>query len=68
MYSGSDAVADASVEEQALGRVMRQGQTHDVKCYRIIVKGPSGEDCLDDVIVKRNTDEDILCAATSNFD
>ena len=68
MYSGSDAVADASVEEQALGRVMRQGQTHDVKCYRIIVKGPNGEDCLDDVIVKRNTDEEIFCAATSNFD
>lgn len=68
MYSGSDAVADASVEEQALGRVMRQGQTNDVTCYRILVKGPNGERCLDDTIVERNLDEDVLRAATSNFD
>jgi len=68
MYSGSDAVADASVEEQALGRVMRQGQKDDVTCYRILVKGPSGERCLDDIIVERNLDEDVLRAATSNFD
>ena len=68
MYSGSDAVADASVEEQALGRVMRQGQTDDVTCYRILVKGPDGEACLDDVIVDRNLDEEVLRAATSNFD
>ena len=68
MYSGSDAVADASVEEQALGRVMRQGQTDDVTCYRILVKGPNGERCLDDVIVERNLDEEVLRAATSNFE
>lgn len=68
MYSGSDAVADASVEEQALGRVMRQGQTENVTCYRILVKGPNGEKCLDDCIVERNLDEDVLRAATSNFD
>ena len=68
MYSGPDGVADASVEEQALGRVMRQGQKHNVTCYRIIVQSPKGEPCLDDVIVKRNTDDTILCQATSNFD
>ncbi len=68
MYSGSDAVADASVEEQALGRVMRQGQKDDVTCYRILVRGPNGERCLDDVIVERNLDEEVLRAATSNFD
>ena len=68
MYSGPDGVADASVEEQALGRVMRQGQKHNVTCYRIIVQSPKGEPCLDEVIVKRNTDEAILCQATSNFD
>jgi len=68
MYSGSDAVADASVEEQAVGRVMRQGQKHDVTVTRIIVKGPEGERCLDDWIVERNLDENVLAAATSNFD
>lgn len=68
MYSGQDAVADASQEEQALGRVLRQGQKYDVSVTRIIVKGPNGERCLDDWIVERNLDEDVLRAATSNFD
>mmetsp|Transcript_18227 Transcript_18227/g.26821 ORF Transcript_18227/g.26821 Transcript_18227/m.26821 type:complete len:2370 (-) Transcript_18227:73-7182(-) len=68
MYSGADAVADASVEEQAVGRVMRQGQKNDVTVTRIILKGPKGERCFDDWIVERNLDDDVLRAATSNFD
>lgn len=68
MYSGTDAVADASVEEQAIGRVFRQGQKYDVSLTRIILKGPNGERCTDDWIVERNTNEDVLRAATSNFD
>jgi len=67
-YSGLDAVADASVEEQAIGRVMRQGQTKDVNLTRIILCGPSGERSTDDWLVERNTDEETLMAATSNFD
>jgi SNF2 family DNA or RNA helicase len=67
-YSGTDAVADASVEEQAVGRVMRQGQKYDVTVTRIVLKGPNGQRCLDDWIVERNLDEDVLRAATSNFD
>lgn len=68
MYTSPDAVADASVEEQAVGRVMRQGQKNDVVVTRIVVKGPAGEICLDDWIVNRNLDKDVLAAATSNFD
>lgn len=68
MYSGSDAVADASVEEQAIGRVMRQGQKFDVTVTRIVVQGPKGERCLDNWTVERNLDEDVLRAATSNFE
>lgn len=68
MYSGNDPVADASVEEQAVGRVMRQGQKYDVYVTRIAVQGPDGETCLDDWIINRNTDEEVLAAATSNFD
>lgn len=68
IYTTPDAVADASVEEQAIGRVYRQGQTSDVNCTRIVVKGPGGERCLDDWIVDRNEDEEVLRAATSNFD
>ena len=67
-YSGTDAVADASVEEQAVGRVMRQGQKYDVKVTRIVLKGPNDERCLDDWIIERNEDEEVLRAATSNFD
>lgn len=68
MYSGSDAVADASVEEQAVGRVMRQGQRNDVTVTRIVVKGPNGDRCIDDWVLERNLDEEVLRAATSNFD
>ena len=67
VYSGSDAVADASVEEQAVGRVMRQGQKYDVTVTRIILKDPEGKRCLDDWITERNLDEQVLAAATSNF-
>ena len=67
-YSCGDAVADASVEEQAIGRVMRIGQTCNVKCTRIEVRGPNNEQCLDTWIINRNLDDDVLAAATSNFD
>eukprot|EP00934_Nitzschia_sp_Nitz4_P001526 Nitzschia sp. Nitz4//scaffold16_size188269//113894//121049//NITZ4_001800-RA/size188269-processed-gene-0.61-mRNA-1//1//CDS//3329538544//1526//frame0 len=68
MYSGTDAVADASVEEQAIGRVFRQGQRRDVRLTRIVLRGPEGERCVDDWMVDRNTNEEVLRAATSNFD
>mmetsp|Transcript_27872 Transcript_27872/g.57771 ORF Transcript_27872/g.57771 Transcript_27872/m.57771 type:complete len:696 (+) Transcript_27872:50-2137(+) len=67
VYSGTDAVADASVEEQAVGRVMRQGQKYDVTVTRIILKDPNGKRCLDDWMMERNLDEKVLAAATSNF-
>jgi len=67
VYSGTDAVADASVEEQAVGRVFRQGQKYDVTVTRIIVKDPEGKRCLDEWIMERNLDENVLAAATSNF-
>jgi hypothetical protein len=67
VYSGTDAVADASVEEQAVGRVMRQGQKYDVTVTRIILKDPDGKRCLDDWIMERNLDDQVLAAATSNF-
>ena len=67
-YTGSDAVGDASVEEQAIGRVKRQGQLRDVTVTRIVVQSPEGQDCVDKWIVERNTDPEVLAAATSNFD
>ena len=69
VYSGRDAVADASVEQQAIGRVVRQGQTHDVvTVIRLVLKSPDGSNSIDDAIIMRNTDEHVLHAATSNFD
>jgi hypothetical protein len=57
--ANSDPVADVSTEEQAIGRVFRPGQTKQVvNVYRIEVKGPNGEDCLDGQIIRRNTDEE----------
>ena len=67
-YSGSDAVADASVEEQAIGRVYRQGQKYDVTVTQIILQGPNGEPCLDSEISDRNLQDEVLQAAMCNFD
>lgn len=67
-YTGSDAVGDASVEEQAIGRVMRQGQKHDVSLTRIVLRGPQGQKSVDDRVVERNTDPDVIAAACSNFE
>lgn len=67
IYTGTDAVEDCSIEEQAVGRVMRQGQKYDVTAYRIVVKDPKGQRCVDDWIIERNEDPDVLRAATSNF-
>lgn len=50
------------------GRVMRQGQKYDVEVVRIVLKGPNGERTLDDWILERNLDPNVLQAATSNFD
>ena len=47
---------------------MRIGQTCNVKCTRIEVRGPNNEQCLDHYIINRNLDENVLAAATSNFD
>jgi hypothetical protein len=67
-YTGTDAVGDASVEEQAIGRVFRQGQRRDVIITRIVLHGPEGQDSVDKWIIDRNLSEEVLAAATSNFD
>jgi hypothetical protein len=67
-YTGTDAVADASVEMQATGRVFRQGQKLDVTETRLVLRGPHDERCLDDWIVERNTDKETLQKVTSNYD
>mmetsp|Transcript_4107 Transcript_4107/g.5670 ORF Transcript_4107/g.5670 Transcript_4107/m.5670 type:complete len:1268 (-) Transcript_4107:118-3921(-) len=69
VYSGTDSVADASVEQQAIGRVVRQGQTSAVvTVIRLHLKLRDGSNGTDEIIIKRNTDEFILQAASSNFD
>lgn len=61
-----DAVADASTEQQAIGRVFRPGQTQkNVFVYRLALEGPMGEKCLDDYLIRRNTDEATLAATTN---
>lgn len=61
-----DPVADASTEQQAIGRVFRPGQLRpDVFVYRIELQGPQGEECLDGYLIRRNTDPDTLAATTN---
>jgi hypothetical protein len=62
-----DPVADASTEQQAIGRVFRPGQLRsEVNVFRLEVQGPSGEECLDGYIIRRNTDEETLAATTNS--
>jgi hypothetical protein len=61
-----DPVADASTEQQAIGRVFRPGQLRpEVSVYRIELQGPKGEECLDGYLIRRNTDEHTLAATTN---
>lgn len=56
--TSGDVVADVSTEMQAIGRVFRPGQPKSkVYIYRIEVKGPNGEECLDGQLIRRNTDK-----------
>ena len=64
-----DAVADASTELQAIGRVFRPGQLKDhVNVFRIEVRSPDDEECLDGQLIRRNTDEETVAMATNAAD
>lgn len=64
-----DAVTDASTELQAIGRVYRPGQTkQEVNVYRIEVRGPTDEECLDGQLIRRNTDEETIAMAVNAAD
>jgi hypothetical protein len=46
--------------------VFRQGQTSPVvNVYRIEIRGPSGEECLDGQLIRRNTDEQTIAMAVN---
>jgi hypothetical protein len=67
--STSDPVSDASTELQAIGRVYRPGQTkRTVFVYRIEVRGPKNEECLDGQLIRRNTDPETIQMAVSAGD
>jgi len=67
--SSSDAVADASTELQAIGRVFRPGQPRpQVNVFRVEVIGPHGEECLDGQIIRRNTDKETVDQAVNAGD
>ena len=64
-----DAVTDASTELQAIGRVHRPGQPKtQVNVFRIEVRGPEDEECLDGQLIRRNTDEETVSMATNAAD
>ena len=65
----SDPVSDASTEQQAIGRVFRPGQpSPKVNVYRIEVRGPGDEECLDGQLIRRNTDEETIAMTVNAGD
>jgi SNF2 family DNA or RNA helicase len=54
------------MEQQAIGRVFRPGQTRDVRIHRIVLHGPTGQNTIDQMIVERNTEEATIKAVTSS--
>ena len=64
-----DPVSDASTEQQGIGRVFRPGQLRaEVNVFRLEVRGPNDEECLDGYTIRRNTDETTLAATTNAGD
>jgi site-specific DNA-cytosine methylase/superfamily II DNA or RNA helicase len=63
---GEDQVLACAQEQQAIGRIHRPGQKNDVHVYRLVVVGPKGEELVDQQVVRRNTSETLIAAATSN--
>eukprot|EP00980_Cylindrotheca_fusiformis_P003492 scaffold781_cov132-Cylindrotheca_fusiformis.AAC.11 len=67
--ANSDPVSDVSTELQATGRVYRPGQQHPVvNLYRIEVRGPSNQECLDGQLIRRNSDEQTVSMAVNSSD
>jgi hypothetical protein len=67
--ANSDPVSDVSTELQAIGRVYRPGQTKPlVNVFRIEVRGPKDEECLDARLIRRNTDEETRAMAVNASD
>lgn len=65
---GEDAegVHAAANEQQAIGRVLRLGQTQDVVVHRIVAVGPKGQSSIEQRIVERNTGQEVTQQATNN--
>ena len=62
-----DPVADVSVELKSIGRVHRPGQAkYLVNVYRIHVKGPHGEECINGLQIRRNIDKETKEMATNS--
>ena len=60
--SGVHAAAN---EQQAIGRVVRIGQQHDVTVHRLVAVGPKGQDTIEKRVVERNTSERVTLQAVN---
>ena len=64
---GEDAegVHASSNEQQAIGRVIRTGQTQDVVLHRLVAVGPSMQKTIEQRIVDRNTSQEVTRQAVN---
>jgi hypothetical protein len=61
----ADGVHASSNEQQAIGRVIRTGQTRDVVLHRIVALGPKGQPTIEQRIVERNTSQEVTRQAVN---
>ena len=61
----STGVHAAANEQQAIGRVVRIGQTRHVKVHRLLAVGPRGQETIEKRIIDRNTSENVTRQAVN---
>ena len=60
-----NGVHAAANEQQAIGRVVRIGQTRNVVVHRLVAVGPKGQDSIEERVVARNTSDRVTQQAVN---
>ena len=62
---GGASWRDATFEQQAIGRVVRIGQTSNVVVHRLEAVGPKGQKTIEARVIERNTSKSVTQQAVN---